>query len=90
MFNAYFLLSVLHKHHFYNEKIIWVSLVVQTVKNLSAMREIRVRSLGWEDPLEREMATHSSIAWRIAMDRGAWQVTVQGSQRVGLDRTTNT
>ena len=52
--------------------------MAQTVKNLSAMREIRVRSLGWEDPLEREMATHSSIAWRIAMDRGAWWATVHG------------
>ena len=38
-----------------------VSLVAQTVKNLSAMRETRVGSLGWEDPLEKEMATHSSI-----------------------------
>ena len=37
------------------------SLVAQTVKNLPAMQEIRLRSLGWEDPLEKEMATHSSI-----------------------------
>ena len=43
----------------------WVSLVAQTVKNLPAMWEIWVRSLGWEDPLEKEMATHSSIlAWK--------------------------
>ena len=42
------------------------SLVAQTVKRLSAMQETRVWSLGWEDPLEKEMATHSSIlAWRI-------------------------
>ena len=42
------------------------SLVAQTVKSLSAMQETRVRSLGQEDPLEKEMATHSSIlAWRI-------------------------
>ena len=42
------------------------SLVIQTVKNLSAMWETRVRSLGQEDPLEESMATHSSIlAWRI-------------------------
>ena len=41
------------------------SLVAQMVKRLPAMRETRVRSLGWEDPLEKEMATHSSIlAWR--------------------------
>ena len=46
------------------------------VKNQHAKREIRVPSLGGEDPLEEGMATHSSIfAWRIPMDRGAWQVT---------------
>ena len=43
-----------------------VSLVAQTVKNLPAMKKIRVQSLGWEDPLEKGMATHSSVlAWRI-------------------------
>ena len=43
------------------------------------MQETGVRSLGWEDPLEEGMATHSSIfAWRIPMDRGAWQATVHG------------
>ena len=42
------------------------SLVAQTVKHLPTMRETRVQSLGWEDPLEKEMATHSSIlAWKI-------------------------
>ena len=41
--------------------------------------EAWVQSLGWEDPLEEGMATHSSIlAWRIPMDKGAWQVTVHG------------
>ena len=56
-----------------------VSLVAQTVKNLPAMQETWVQSLGWEDPLEEVMATHSSIlAWRIPMDRGAWQATVHG------------
>ena len=40
--------------------LFWASLVAQTVKRLSAMQETRVRSLGWEDPLEKEMATHSS------------------------------
>ena len=55
------------------------SLVAQTVKNLPAMWETWVRSLGWEDPLEEGMATHSSIpAWRIPMDRGVWQATVHG------------
>ena len=42
------------------------SLMPQTVKNLAAMQETWVRSLGWKDPLEKEMATHSSIlAWKI-------------------------
>ena len=55
----------------------WASLVAQMVKNQPAMRETWVLSLGWEDPLEDGMATHSSIlAWRIPMDRGAWQATV--------------
>ena len=49
------------------------------VKNLPAMREASVQSLGWEDPLEKGMATNSNIlAWRIPMDRGAWRATVQG------------
>ena len=49
------------------------------VKNLPAMQETWVRSLGWEDPLEEGMTTHSGIlAWRIPMDRGAWQATVHG------------
>ena len=53
------------------------SLVAQLVKNLPAMQEIWIRSLGWEDALEEGMATHSSIlAWRIPMDRGAWRDTV--------------
>ena len=58
------------------------SLVVQMVKNLPATQETQVQILGWEDPLEKEMATHSSIlAWRIT-DRGAWQATVHGVARV--------
>ena len=49
------------------------------VKNLSAMQETQVRSLGQENPLEKEMATHSSIlAWTIPMDRGAWGDMVHG------------
>ena len=57
----------------------WASLVVQKVKDLPAMWETWVRSLGWEDPLEEGMATHSSIlAWRIPMDRGTWWATVYG------------
>ena len=49
------------------------------VKNLPAMWETWVRSLDWEDPLEKGMATHSSIlAWGIPKDRGAWWATVHG------------
>ena len=51
----------------------WAFLVAQMIKNPPAMQETWVQSLGWEDTLERGMATHSSIlAWRIPMDRGAW------------------
>ena len=51
----------------------WAFLVAQTVKNLPAMQEAWVQCLGWEDPLEEGMATHSTIlAWRIPMDRGTW------------------
>ena len=58
------------------------SLVAQLVKNLPAMREIWVRSLGWEDPLEKKMATHSSIlAWRIP-----WTEEPGGLQSMGLQR----
>ena len=57
----------------------WASLVAEMVKNPPAMRETWVRSLGWEDPLEEGMATHSSIiAWRIPMVREARRATVQG------------
>ena len=56
-----------------------VSLVAQRVKNPPAMWETWVQSLGWEDPLEEGMATHSSIlAWRIPMDRRAWRATIHG------------
>ena len=57
----------------------WASLVAQLVKNLPAMWETWVRSLGWEDSLEEGMATHSGIlACRIPMDRGAWQAVLHG------------
>ena len=67
----------------------WASLVAQTVKDLPAMWETWVQSLGWEDPLEEGMATPSStLAWRIPMERGALRTTVMWSQRVGHDRAT--
>ena len=57
----------------------WASLVVQLVKDLPAMQETWVQSLGWEDPLEEAMATRFSIlAWRIPMDRGALWATIHG------------
>ena len=53
--------------------------MAQIVKNLPEMQETCVQSLGWEDPLEEDRATHSSIlAWRIPMDRGVWWATVHG------------
>ena len=56
------------------------------VKNLSAMQETQVRSLGQEDPLEKEMATHSSIlAWRIPWTEETGGLQSTGSQRVGHD-----
>ena len=55
----------------------WASLVAQMVKNPPTMGKIWVQFLSWEDPLEEDMATHSSIlAWRICTDRGAWWVMV--------------
>ena len=63
----------------HNPLLFSTSLVTQRIKNLPAVRETWVQSLGWEDPLVEGMATHSSIlAWRIPMDRGAWQATVHG------------
>ena len=52
----------------------WASPVAQVVKNLPAMGETWVQSLGWEDPLEEG----SILAWRIPMERGAWRATVYG------------
>ena len=50
----------------------WAALVAQMVKNLPAMQETLFQSLGWEDPLEKEMATHSDISClKNSMDRGA-------------------
>ena len=55
------------------------SLVAQMVKNLPAMWEAWVQSLSWEDTLEENMTTHSSIlAWKIPKDRGAWWAVVHG------------
>ena len=66
------------------------SLVAQLVKNMPAMPETWVPSLGWEDPLEKEMATHSSIlAWKIPWAEELGRLQSMGSQRVGGDRAPN-
>ena len=53
-------------HHSHGVTFLGTPLVAQMVKHLSTMRETQVRSLGWEDPLEKEMATHSNTpAWKI-------------------------
>ena len=67
-----------HKHWW------WASLVAQTVKNLPAVQETWVQSLGWEDPLEDSMATHSSIlAWSIPWTEEPGRLQSMGLQRVG-------
>ena len=56
--------------------------MAQSVKNLPAVQEAWVQSLGWEDPLEKGMTTHARmLAWRIPMDRGAWWTAVHGVQK---------
>ena len=61
------------------------------IKNLPAMQETRVQSLGHEDPLEKGMATHcSSLAWRIPWTEEPGGIQSMGSQKVGQDFATNT
>ena len=62
------------------------SLVAQTVKHLPAVWETQLQSLGWEDPLQKEMATHfSTLAWKILWTEEPGQLQPMGSQRVGRD-----
>ena len=64
-------------------------MVAQTVKRLSTMRETQVRSLGWEDPLEKKMAIHSrTIAWKIPWTGEPGRLQPMGSQRIGHDLAT--
>ena len=64
--------------------------MAQTVKRLSTMQETRVQSLDWEDPLEKEMATHSrTIAWKIPWMEEPGRLQSMGSQRVGNDGVTS-
>ena len=75
------------------KKRVWVninkrgtSLVSQRVKCLPAMQDTWIQSLGWEDPLEKEMATHSStLAWKIPWMEEPDRPQSMGSQRVGHD-----
>ena len=61
-------------------------MVAQMVKDLPAMQETQVRSLDWEDPLEKEMATHSStLAWKIPWTEEPGKLESMGSQRVEHD-----
>ena len=56
--------------------------MAQLVNNPPAMLDTWVQSLGWEDPMEESMAIHANIlAWRIPMERGAWQATVHGAAK---------
>ena len=65
-------------------------LVAQMVKHLPTMQETQVRSLGWEDPLEKEMASHSStLAWKIPWTEERGRLQSMGSQRVGHDWATS-
>ena len=71
---------------FYPDMHIYFSLVTQTVKRLPTMRETQVRSLGWEDSLEKEMATHSStVAWKTPWTEEPGGLQSMRSQRVGHD-----
>ena len=67
-------------------RAITTSLVAQTVKNLLKIKETWVQSLGWEDPLEEDMAIHSKIiAWEIQWTEEPGRLQSMGSQRVGHD-----
>ena len=82
----------LHPTHFHPDFIIfycitfWASLVTQMVKSLPAMLETHVQSLGQEEPLEKEMATHSStLTWEIPWTEEPGRLQPMGLQRVGHD-----
>ena len=67
-------------------RMLWTSLVAQMVKCLLTMRETWVRSLGEEDPLEKEVATHSSdLAWKIPWTEERGRLQSMGLQRAGHD-----
>ena len=79
-----FLYVIIAGEFFIADLVFWASLVAQLVKNPSAKQETQVRSLGGEDPLEKEMATHSSIpAWKIPWTEDPGRPQSIGLQRVG-------
>ena len=87
------ILQETHKHvGFWGDPIYgrWTSLTAQSVKNLPAMQETWVQFLGWEDPLEKEMATHSStLAWKISWTGEPGRLQSMGLKRVGHDWATS-
>ena len=81
--------AMAHLHLVSTREATRASLVARLVKNLPTVQETRVQSLGWEDPLEKEMATHSSIlAWKISWTEEPGGLQSMGSQRVGHDWVT--
>ena len=81
-------LRILHLFNvlFYQHQFLVAPLVAPRVKNLPAVWETWVRSLGWEDPLKEGMATHSSIlAWRISGTEETGRLQFIASQRIGYD-----
>ena len=75
-----------NKKIFEATQVMWASLVAQRVKRLPTMLETQVQSLGWEDPLEKAMATHSStLAWKILWTEKPGRLQSMGWQRVGHD-----
>ena len=85
--------TTVQKHQFFGAQpflLSRTSLVAQMVKRLSTMWETRVQALGWEDPLEKEMAIHSStIAWKIPRTEEPARLQSMGSQRVGHNWATS-
>ena len=78
--------SQLQFHHFGPSSYIKASLVTQMIKNLPPIQETQFRSMGWEDALEKGMATHSSVlAWRIMWTVESTGIQFMESQRVGHD-----
>ena len=81
---------IMTRPHLWSPMCWWASLVAQRVKCLPAMQETWVRSLGQEDPLEKEMATHSStLAWKIPWTEKPGRLQSMGSQRVGHNWVTS-